>query len=214
MPSPGAFPVTVNARRNVASRRRGRLRPDGDLTLTSAVTSTDTVKVRYTRPSTKPAAERPSGRAVNTFDQDVTNNTVGGSALIGQQEVLVPAVSVTRVSVVSDPGADKTYGGGDTIRVQVTFNQLVVNVDTSGGTPRLKIDMDPAEWGEKWASYARAAAARPISSSPTPWWSPTYPPRASPCWRAPWSSTAAPSAPGTRTPAWPTPAWPMTRTTR
>ena len=83
-----------------------------------------------------------------------SSDSGGGSGLIGQQEVLVPAVSVTRVSVVSDPGADKTYGSGDTIQVQVTFNQLVVNVDTSGGTPRLKIDMDPAEWGEKWASYA------------------------------------------------------------
>ena len=73
------------------------------------------------------------------------------SGLSAPDEEQVPDVSVTGVSVVSDPGADQTYGIGDTIQVQVTFNRLVVDVDTSGGTPRLKIDMDPAEWGEKWA---------------------------------------------------------------
>ena len=83
----------------------------------------------------------------------------GASGLIAPDEEQVPDVSVTGVSVVSDPGADKTYGIGDTIQVQVTFNQLVVDVDTSGGTPRLKIDMDPAEWGEKWASYASGSGS-------------------------------------------------------
>ena len=81
------------------------------------------------------------------------SGTSGGSGLIAPDEEQVPDVSVTGVSVVSDPGADHTYGLGDTIQVQVTFNRLVVDVDTSGGTPRLKIDMDPAEWGEKWATY-------------------------------------------------------------
>ncbi|MDE0189675.1 MAG: hypothetical protein OXN80_11280 [bacterium] len=38
------------------------------------------------------------------------------------------------------------------ITISVTFDEAV-DVDTSGGTPRLKIDMDPAEWGEKWAGY-------------------------------------------------------------
>ena len=62
------------------------------------------------------------------------------------------AATVTDVSVVSDPGADDTYGDGDTIRVRVTFSEAV-EVDTSGGKPRLTIDMDPADWGEKRASY-------------------------------------------------------------
>ena len=53
------------------------------------------------------------------------------------------------MSVVSDAGADKTYGDGDRIEVQVTFDGPV---DVTG-SPRLKIDMDPAHWGEKWASY-------------------------------------------------------------
>ncbi len=59
-------------------------------------------------------------------------------------------VAVTGVSVVSGAGADQTYGLGDTIQVRVTFDGPV---DVTG-TPRLKIDMDPAEWGEKWAAYA------------------------------------------------------------
>ena len=51
--------------------------------------------------------------------------------------------------MASGAGADKTYGEGDTIRVRVDF---VDPVEVTG-TPRLKIDMDPADWGEKWASY-------------------------------------------------------------
>ena len=41
---------------------------------------------------------------------------------------------------------------GDTIRVRVSFSEAVT-VDTAGGVPRLRIDMDPAAWGEKWAAY-------------------------------------------------------------
>ena len=59
------------------------------------------------------------------------------------------AVAVTGVSVTSDAGGDDTYRRGDTISIRVTFSEAV---DVSG-TPRLKIDMDPAEWGEKWVSY-------------------------------------------------------------
>ena len=51
--------------------------------------------------------------------------------------------------MASGAGADKTYGEGDTIRVRVDF---VDPVEVTG-TPRLKIDMDPAAWGEKWAAY-------------------------------------------------------------
>ena len=56
---------------------------------------------------------------------------------------------MTGVEVVSNAGADKTYGLGDTIQVRVTFDGTV---DVTG-TPRLKIDMDEADWGEKWADY-------------------------------------------------------------
>ena len=99
--------------------------------------------------------------------QPVTSDSEDASGLIAQQQEQVPAVSVTGVSVVSDPGADKTYGIGDTIQVQVTFNQLVVDVDTSGGTPRIKIDMDPAEWGEKWAGYASGSGTSALTFAHT-----------------------------------------------
>ena len=58
-------------------------------------------------------------------------------------------VSVTAVDLVSDAGEDDTYGLGDRIRVQVTFSEAV----SVTGAPRLKIDMDPAHWGAKWAAY-------------------------------------------------------------
>ena len=91
----------------------------------------------------------------------------GGSGVIAPPKAVLPSTSVTGVSVVSDPGADQTYGLGDTIQVRVTFNQLVVDVDTSAGTPRLKIDMDPAEWGEKWASYASGSGTASLTFTHT-----------------------------------------------
>ena len=57
--------------------------------------------------------------------------------------------AVTSVAVSSTPIADQTYALGETILVTLTFGEAV---DVTG-TPRLKIDMDPADWGEKWANY-------------------------------------------------------------
>ena len=76
VPSPGAFRVTVNnARRNVASGGVAISGKTVRLTLASAVSLTDTVKVRYSRPSAKPL-QGAYGRAVATFaDRAVTNNT-------------------------------------------------------------------------------------------------------------------------------------------
>ena len=56
---------------------------------------------------------------------------------------------MTGVAVTPDAGDDDTYLLGETIRITLTFSERV-NVT---GTPRLKIDMDPAEWGEKQAAY-------------------------------------------------------------
>ena len=63
-----------------------------------------------------------------------------------------PTPAVTGVAVVSDAGEDDTYAVDDAIRVRVTFSEAVA-VDASGGDPRIKIDMDPADWGGKWAVY-------------------------------------------------------------
>ena len=60
--------------------------------------------------------------------------------------------AVTGVAVVSDAGADDTYLLGEVIRVRLTFSEAVKVT----GTPKLSIDMDPAEWGEKRAAYEGA----------------------------------------------------------
>ena len=73
------------------------------------------------------------------------------------------APSVTDVSVTSNAGDDDTYVLGETIRVTLTFSETV-NVT---GTPRLKIDMDPAEWGEKWASYESDSGTTSLTFSHT-----------------------------------------------
>ena len=70
---------------------------------------------------------------------DLVNVTGTGAAVAG-------------VEVTSDAGTDATYALSETIRVAVTFSK-VVEVDTTGGTPGLTIDLDPAEWGEKRAAY-------------------------------------------------------------
>ena len=59
------------------------------------------------------------------------------------------APAVTGLEVSSTPASGDTYLLGETIRVTVTFSETV---DVTGA-PRLKIDMDPAYWGEKWAAY-------------------------------------------------------------
>ena len=60
-----------------------------------------------------------------------------------------PAPSITSVTVSSNAGDDDTYLLGETIRITLTFSETV---DVTG-SPQLAIDMDPAEWGTKWASY-------------------------------------------------------------
>ena len=63
------------------------------------------------------------------------------------------APTVSSVVVSSDAGADDTYALGETIEITVTFDETV---DVTG-TPRLNIDMDPADWGTKWANYTRGS---------------------------------------------------------
>ena len=75
------------------------------------------------------------------------------------------APAVTGVAVVSDAGADGTYLLGETIRVRLTFSKAVKVT----GTPRIAIDMDPAEWGEMRAAFegARDAAALALTFAHT-----------------------------------------------
>ena len=78
----------------------------------------------------------------------------------GAERVLpAPAAAVTGVEVASDAGADATYGLGDVIRIRLTFSEAV----EVSGSPRLKIDMDPAPWGEKWALYESGGGTAALS---------------------------------------------------
>ena len=295
VPSPGTFRVTVNnARRNVAAGGVAISGKTVRLTLASAVAEDDTVKVRYSRPSSNPLKSASYGKSVDTFtDQAVTtpetiwsatltvkespvfadewgctdrshglipcnaqldymdtfssggtnyriiavyriakesndrlifrldkaipsgltlhvgdrqlpvadatlsdsdknatwtnpgftwmnNQQVSlrltalpgssGDAAVASEPVVVSEgpqpTSVEGVTVTSGAGADKTYGLGEIIRVQVTFVGPV-EVDTTDGTPRLKIDMDPADWGEKWAAYASGSGTNSLTFTHT-----------------------------------------------
>ncbi len=64
----------------------------------------------------------------------------GGPAVIG-------------VAVVSEAGSDATYAAGEAVRVALTFGEAV-EVDTTNGTPRLKLDLGgEGGAGERWAAY-------------------------------------------------------------
>ena len=68
-------------------------------------------------------------------------------------------VEVTGVAVTSEPRADATYALGETIEVTVRFSEAVEVT----GTPRLKVDMDPAAGGETWASYDRGSGGSSLT---------------------------------------------------
>ena len=115
----------------------GTVRIDGatvTVTLDRPVAPGERLVVSYNRPGEN-AIRDPAGAEAAGFTARPATNVA----------------AVTGVAVVSDAGADDTYALGETIRVRVTFGEKVA-VDTSGGTPRVKIKMDP-RWGEFWAAY-------------------------------------------------------------
>ncbi len=65
---------------------------------------------------------------------------------------------VTGVAVSSQPASGDTYALGETVRIRVTFSGVVAVT----GSPRLKIDMNPADWGEKWAAYESGSGANDL----------------------------------------------------
>ena len=83
-----------------------------------------------------------------SFTDDAGHDEAVTSAATAAVAAATPP-DVSGVAVTSTPGSGDTYGLGETIRVTLTFSESV-NVT---GTPRLKIDMDPAQWGQKWANY-------------------------------------------------------------
>ena len=74
-----------------------------------------------------------------------------------------PAPTVTFVAVSSVPSADGSYALGETIRVTLSFSEAIEVT----GAPRLAIDMDPADWGRKWAAYEGGSGTSNISFAHT-----------------------------------------------
>ena len=73
------------------------------------------------------------------------------------------APTVSSVAVTSNAGDDHTYAKDDHIQITVTFTEAV----TVTGTPRLNIDMDPAEWGTKWANYTTGTGTTSLTFTHT-----------------------------------------------
>ena len=85
-PAPDAFHVTVNnARRSVASGGVAISGKTVTLTLASAVSPGDTVKVRYTKPSSNPLRGA-DGRAVDTFARPGGDQQHPGNHLVGHAD--------------------------------------------------------------------------------------------------------------------------------
>ena len=118
------------------------------LTLDRALARGEAVTAGYRRPPRAPGLWDTAGNQIADFSGVAVAAGDGGDA-----------PSVTGVEVVSDAGGDDTYGLGETIRVRLTFSEAV-NVT---GAPRLSIDMDPAEWGEKRAVYEGGGGAAELT---------------------------------------------------
>ena len=156
--------VILESRRAFA-RDRGAPQPawftvkasGGPVTVTGAAFATDEPKVLKLSLSREFAADetvtvsyrRPAGES-GLWDVDGNQLKDVVDWPVARTEAGPP--EVTGVALVSEAGDDATYALGETIRVRLTFS-AAVDVDTSGGSPRLKIDMDPAHWGEQWAVY-------------------------------------------------------------
>ena len=145
-PEPGWFtvtasggPVTVTAA-EVSSENPHELH----LSLSREFDDDETVTVSYRRPQGSPGLWDTSGNQLANFANLLVENTAD------------TAPSVTAVTVVSDPRDADTYARGEVIRVQVTFSEPV---DVTG-VPTLTIDMDPAYWGSKQATYVSGTGTR------------------------------------------------------
>ena len=119
------------------------------LTLNVAVTASQTVAVTYDAASaTSPIRDMARVKAAALSGLPVTND----------RGATVPTVSSTAFTSTpthdtdtTPDGVNDTYGVGAQIKVKVTFSEAVT-VDTSRGTPRLKLKLH-ANQAEKWALY-------------------------------------------------------------
>ena len=103
----------------------------------------------------------------STVDWDRTSTSSWRIAIKGYAK---PPPKVTGVQISSTPSLDvdgdntpETYGLGEKIQVQATFDKNV----TVTGTPRLKIDFSSEAWGEKWANYESGSGTKVLTFSYT-----------------------------------------------
>ena len=97
------------------------------LTLAAAVSAGQSVTVSYTPPDDDPIRDFAGNAAAMFTDEDVTNDT--GKAVVSS----VALVSKPRLDANSD-GTNDTYGAGQAIAVEVTWDQDVTwDVSASGG---------------------------------------------------------------------------------
>ena len=68
------------------------------------------------------------------------------------------ALSPSGVAISSDAGEDGFYRAGDRIKVKLIFSEAV---DVTG-TPQVRIDLDPADGGERWADYDSGSGTRKL----------------------------------------------------
>ena len=109
------------------------------LTMGRALVDGERLRVRYREPRSGAGLRDANGNRAAPFSVETVVGATGPAA--------------TEVAVTSDAGDDATYAAGDTVRVALTFGEAVA-VDTAGGTPRLKLDLDAeADSGERWAAY-------------------------------------------------------------
>ncbi|MXW66374.1 MAG: hypothetical protein F4Z72_05145, partial [Gemmatimonadales bacterium] len=121
---PSAFTIT---RDGVSQTAAGANVSSGQLFLGlgSTVTAGQTVTVSYQKPASNKLLDT-ADREIDSFTNQPVNNAV-------------PA-TVSSIAIISDPGPDQTYQGGDTIRAAVRFNAdvTVTTVGTPVTGPRLK----------------------------------------------------------------------------
>ena len=94
---------------------------------------------------------------------EACNDSGCGKPATRKFRVKPPPPAVTAVQVTSQPLYDGTYTLNEDIRISVTFDRPVAVT----GTPRLKIDMDPANWGEKWANYQEGSGTTTLTFAHT-----------------------------------------------
>ena len=113
-----------------------------------------------------PEAPAENGGAVGTGDgQDGNDDAEAGCPPVEDEAAEDPAApSVMGLAITSQPGADGSYGLGEQIDVQVLFSEAVA-VDTSGGSPRLKIDFSAGAGGEVWAAYTSGGGTSVLTFS-------------------------------------------------